>query len=510
MARYVDIPSNMQVIGNIFLNPNLIDNENYTFYEEDFTESIHKVMFGAIYNLHVLGTKMIDLQTIEDYLTVRPKEYAVYKANNGRELLNKIKDNVSLSSFDYYYQRMRKMTLFRGYQDAGMDLSWLYDNDNILDAAKRQTQEHWFDNTPLEDMADIIDKRISDIRFKYIDNATEDIEEAGEDTLELLERLREVPEIGCPLFSEILNSVTRGARLKKFYLRSAATGVGKTRAMIADACYLGCDEIYDSTKGQWVKNNLAEPTLYISTEQEADEIKTMMIAFLSDVDEEHIITGKYYVGEWERVVHAAEVLQKSKLFIKELPDFSLQDVENIIKRGIREYGIRYVFHDYLHTSMKILSEITSKTKISGLREDNILFMMSIKLKDLCNKYGVFIMTATQLNGDYSTAKQYDQNLLRGAKAIADKIDCGMIMLEADNDDIESLKPLLESNGLPAPVIKISVYKYRRGRYKNILLWCKANRGTCRIEPMFATNYQYELVNIDRLKINVKEVEESAF
>ena len=130
MARYVDIPSNMQVIGNIFLNPNLIDND--TFYEEDFTESIHKVMFGAIYNLHVLGTKVIDLQTIEDYLTVRPKEYAVYKANNGRELLNKIKDNVSLSSFDYYYQRMRKMTLFRGYQDAGMDLSWLYDNDNIL------------------------------------------------------------------------------------------------------------------------------------------------------------------------------------------------------------------------------------------------------------------------------------------------------------------------------------------------------------------------------------------
>ena len=54
MARYVDIPSNMQVIGNIFLNPNLIDNENYTFYEEDFTENIHKVVFGAIYNLHLL------------------------------------------------------------------------------------------------------------------------------------------------------------------------------------------------------------------------------------------------------------------------------------------------------------------------------------------------------------------------------------------------------------------------------------------------------------------------
>ena len=49
-------------------------------------------------------------------------------------------------------------------------------------------------------------------------------------------------------------------------------------------------------------------------------------------------------------------------------------------------------------------------------------MISIRLKDLCNQYGVFILTATQLNADYVSAQQYDQNLLRGAKAIADKIN----------------------------------------------------------------------------------------
>lgn len=85
--------------------------------------------------------------------------------------------------------------------------------------------------------------------------------------------------------------------------------------------------------------------------------------------------------------------------------------------------MRYICFDYLHTSMKILSEVTSKTGIKGLREDNVLFMISIKLKDICNEYGVFILTATQLNADYVTAQTYDQNLLRGAKSIADKIDC---------------------------------------------------------------------------------------
>lgn len=162
--------------------------------------------------------------------------------------------------------------------------------------------------------------------------------------------------------------------------------------------------------------------------------------------------------------------------------------------------------------MKILTEVTSKTGIKGLREDNVLFMISIRLKDLCNQYGVFIMTATQLNADYITAQQYDQNLLRGAKSIADKIDCGMIMLECNADDWAALDNVIAQGGFERPTIKISVYKNRRGRYKSILLWCKANRGTCKIEPMFATNYQMELVPMEDIKINVKpkKVEASAF
>ena len=48
--------------------------------------------------------------------------------------------------------------------------------------------------------------------------------------------------------------------------------------------------------------------------------------------------------------------------------------------------------------MKILEEITKRRGGVRHREDNILFMISIRLKDLCNQYGIFIMTATQLNG----------------------------------------------------------------------------------------------------------------
>lgn len=63
--------------------------------------------------------------------------------------------------------------------------------------------------------------------------------------------------------------------------------------------------------------------------------------------------------------------------------------------------------------MRILEEISQRSGGVKLREDNVLFMLSNKLKDLCNKYGIFIMSATQLSGDYAQAETPDQNLLRG-------------------------------------------------------------------------------------------------
>ena len=511
ITKYVDTASIIQVLGNIYNSPNLLDNEKYKFNEEDFPNNFHKILFGSIYNLHVLGAKEITANTIEDYLANRPNSLSEYKVNKGREYLDQISQAVQLSTFDFYYNKMKKMTLLRQYDKVGLDLSWLYDVDNILDAKKKQAQEEWLDNTSLEDIADTIDKRITDIKLKYVDGTDAEYVQAGDQILELVDRLKQTPDVGYPLFGPFINTVTRGARLKKLYLRSAATGVGKTRAMIADSCNIACGQIYDSKEGKWIDNGTKEPTLYITTEQEIEEIQTMMLAFLADVDEGHIIYNKYEEGEFDRVVYAAEVIKKSPIHIKRLPDFSLIDIENTIKYSIYEYGVKYVFFDYLHTSMKILSEVTNKTGIKGLREDNVLFMMAIRLKDLCNEYGVFIMTSTQLNADYREADVYDQNLLRGAKSIADKIDFGAIMLQTSSEDKQSLKPILAQKGLPEPDIKMSIYKNRRGQYKDILLWCEARRGTCRIIPMFATDYNYQLIDLPDLKITINpKLNASAF
>lgn len=509
-SKYIDLTAITQVIGCVYNDPSLLDQEDtYVITDEDFPDEFHKVTFGALYTMHDLGVRFYTTETLTDFFETRPKAKATFESQKGYDFLAKISKIAKVATFKYYYDRMKKMSLFRAYEQVGLDLDYLYDPENIMELKKRESQEEWLDNTSLQDIANVIDERISVIRERYVDNDVYGVSTHAADGIrDLIKQFEETPDVGVPLYGQFINTVTRGARLGKFYLRSAPTGVGKTRSMIADACYISCDEYYDEQWG-WISNGKTFPTLFIGTEQDKSEIQTMMLAFIANVNEESIIQGKYKDDERERVFHAAEILERSSLYVEELPEFNMQDVENTIKRNIRERGVKYIFHDYIHTSIKILEEISRRAGKVTLREDNILFMLSARLKEICVKYGVFMMSATQLNGDYQTSTTPDQNLLRGAKAIADKIDYGSILLPVTDEDLASLENVLsKSPSFGTPTIKLSVYKNRRGRYKGVILWCQANLGTCRIQPMFMTNFHYELQSIENIKIQFEE--ESAF
>lgn len=501
MSRYIDNIAIIQVIGNVYNNPHLLEyTDKYLITELDFPDDFHKVVFGSIFKLYELGASKITIENINDFLESRPKSQAIFNSQKGEEWLIKASDAAMVSSFDYYYNRMKKMSLLRSYSEiCGMDLKWLYDPDNILDMKKRQQQEEFIDNCSLSELVNKINDKIDEVRSTFLDNVFGASEQVGKGLSSLVESFKEHPEVGVPLYGSMVNAVTRGARLKKFYLRSAPTGVGKSRTLAADACYIACNRMYDTMLG-WISIGEKCPAVFITTEQEISEVQTMMLAFISDVDEDHILNGRYMGDEATRITEAIKVLEEAPLYIEELPDFSLMDVENCIKRHIRDHNASYIFLDYLHTSMKILEEISKRSGGVKLREDNILFMLSIRLKDLCNEYGVFIESATQLSGDWRNNETPDQSLLRGAKSIADKIDYGAILLPVNETDQKALEPIVASGAYQMPNLKISIYKNRRGRYKGIYLWCDAHLSTCRVNPMFATDWTYELQEIQDIKI----------
>ena len=397
-SKYIDSDATIQMIGCILKQPSLLDEEGrYFFSEDDFVSDFHRITFGAIYNLYNLGAKNITIKAIEDYLSNRPESYAVYKSGQGPVWLTEAEKNADVSNFEYYYNRVKKMTLLREYAKVGLDVSWLYDPDILDDFDKKQRQNNYLDSLSLNEIADLIDNKILSIRASYIDNSSDESISAATGIDELFASLQEVPDVGQPMYGGLINTITRGMRLGKFYLRSAASGVGKSRTMIADFCNCGCNKIWE--ENEWRDNGEALPCLFISTELELEELQTMMVAFLTNINEENILNNVLSFEERDRIKEAIQIIKESPLYIEIIPDFSLKDIENIIKRNIRLNKCRYIFYDYIHTSMKILEEITRRSGGIKLREDNILFLLSVKLKEICTQFNVFIMSSTQLNGD---------------------------------------------------------------------------------------------------------------
>ena len=507
--KYAEIPNLVQVIGCIFKNPKLLERDDkYKFNEQDFYDEFHQLVFGCMYNLWQLGAKEITLPAIEDYLTQRPKALAIYKTNKGPEFILKAAEMANVNTFDYYYNRMKKMSLLRAYEEMGMDLTWLYNPDEVMDMKRKQAQEDWLDNATLADIYNKINDKIDSIKLQYVENVTDGGCQIGEGIDELIDSFAETPAVGYPLYDIYTSTTARGARLGKFYLRSAATNVGKTRAMVGDACFIGCSQMWSLKENKWVTTGACQSVLFIATEQTLDEIQISAVACISGVEEDHIVMHEYFTGEWERIVKAKQLLKQSKIQFICMPDFSMDDVENMIKKHIRENQVEYVFFDYIHSSAKILTEIGGKSGVKNLREDNILFLLASKLKDIAVQYGIFILSSTQLNADYQTSETPDQNLLRGSKAIADRIDWGGIMLETTKEDREKVEAFCKKNSLPIPNVKMSIYKNRANKWKGIYLWMSTQTGICRFETLFVTDWACNIIEMPLLNIKVEEA--SAF
>lgn len=343
--KYVDIASLVQVIGNLYKNPKIFEKDDkYRFNEQDFYDDFHQIVFKSIYNLWQLGAKEITLPAIQDYLAQRPKALSVYKTNKGDEFLLKCSENANPLTFDYYYKRMKKMSLLRAYEDNDIDVSWIYDPDELFDAKKKQEQEDKLDAATLEEIANQVNDRFEAIRMEYVEAVEDCGSQIGEGIDQLLESLKAAPALGYPLYGDYINTVTRGARLGKFFLRSASSGTGKTRNMIADCCYIGCDQMYNLKTSKWESIGVGQECLYIATEQDLSECQTMCLAFISGVDEEHILKNEYFSGEIERIEKAVQILKHSSIHFECIPDFTLKIIEAVIKKHIRENHVQYVFN----------------------------------------------------------------------------------------------------------------------------------------------------------------------
>lgn len=396
----VDRHTIIQIFGSLMQRPDLLNNiDKYCLDITDFSEPLDKYIFSAIYNLYINGAEKIHSADIDNYLQTNSYAKDLIENENGLSFLQDCENESNIENFDFYYNNLKKINLVRELQLSKNDIDEIY-CENVFNERYNEINDNFKKMTP-QDIVNFIKNKAANLEKKYIINNLVEESSPADSIEERLLELKENPEIGCMLQGDILNTITRGGRLGKLYLRSAGSGIGKSRSMVGDACNIAYPIRFDPKLNKWIETGSCEKVLYIMTEQDTEEIDTMILAYLTGYNEDAFTYGTFDPDD-ERVKIAKDIIirYKDNMNYARIPDPCSAVVKNLLRRRNIQDGIQYFFYDYIFSSPAMLDEYRDLK----IREDVALRLFTTTLKNLAVELNAFIMTSTQISNDEENKK----------------------------------------------------------------------------------------------------------
>jgi replicative DNA helicase len=511
IKKYYDKRSVCQVLGVLMLEPHRLKVRSYFLEQKDFSiDPLHNIIFTCIYNLSYQGVKEITIGEIEGYLAaVSPVDHSkVFDKYNGAEWLSKVIEAANPLNFDYHYNKVKKMSLLRSYMERDISVKHILDRDEV-DPNIIKSQEKYFDELTIEEIIKEIDERHLDAKRSFIIKDGNESRKAGDNAKELREKMRESPSYGLGLESQYLNTIVRGALGGKFFLETRDSGMGKTRLAIKRLLGFTAPYIWDFQSETFIKNpnGQGNSALYIGTEMDLyEELEPMMWAFISGVEEDKIKDNELNHEEEERVNRAIEILQGTKLFMEDEPNFDTAYLWQIIEQYKVKYNIYSACLDYIELTSALMSEYAKLTRGMASREDQVLLHLSNNLKNISKEYNIWINAFTQTTDEARRDGIRDQRAVKGARSLPNKADVGIVTFEPTKKEIQKLEPIIKKlKGFQAhkyPNICYSIYKNRGGKLKNVKVWGHQNLGNMEYCDLFCTNDYYEQINVNKTKLNI--------
>lgn len=477
----VDRKTIIQILGGIMAKPELLsDIDKYQLEPSDFSQSLDKFIFSAIYNLYVGGAEKIHAMDVDTYLMENEIAKNLIEKENGIQFLLDCETQSEPNNFPYYYRKFKKLNLIRELQKKGYNIEKIYSEDP-MDEGHFQINEK-FEKLNTVDIINSIKGEIADLENHYVINTYVKESLAYDGIRELVGTLKTKPEVGVRLQGDIFNTITRGGRKGKLYLRSAGSGVGKTRTMVGDACNIAYPIRYEPKYGKWISTGKPEKVLYIMTEQEPAEIQTMILAYLTGYNEELFLYGSFKDEHMPRIAKALDIMEqyKDNFLTSQVPDPCASVIKNLFRKYNLQKGVENFFYDYIFSSPAMLNEYRDL----GLREDVCLRLFTTALKNITVELDVFTLTATQISNDDGDGFKDFKNI-RGSKAIVDLCDFACIMSRPSIEELKIVRGFPKLYGF-SPDCVTDIFKNRRGRWTMIRIWSKMDLGVCRRYDLFVT------------------------
>lgn len=475
----------------------LSEKDKYNLQPSDFESRFERYIFIAILNSYTNGAQSLSEIDIDNYLMEHKDQYLLFQQNNGISYLQDALDMSTPENFEYYYNRIKKFNCLKDLKKSGFDISEFYE-ENELNPKQFEINQR-FETLKPKDIFDGLKRRIYKVEGEYVEGDASITTDISVGIDELLEKLKNSPDAGARFQGKYFNTVTRGARKGKYYIVSFPSGGGKTRLLLGEACYLAFPMRYSWETMEWKITGNAEKTLFIATEQAKEEIQTMVVAYLTGINEDVILYGHFTKEQQTIIDQAKEVIKKYKnnLMIVQIPMPSVEIVKSVIRQNCIVNDTKNVFFDYIFSNPALLNEFRDLR----IREDVALLMLSTALKDLAVEQDVFMMSATQLNSSQDTNEKgiKNQNSIRGSKSIVDKADIAMIGGLVPDDQRDQIASYVAKYGMPTQVY--DVYKVRRGKWTNLKIWSNVDLGTCRRSDVFVTDSNIKEIEVPIMEVN---------
>jgi replicative DNA helicase len=474
----------LQIIGSLMKKPTLLSQvDKYTLSMMDFSTRFERYLFNAIEGLYHAGAERINPIDIENYLSTNDASKVSFEQHNGIEYLQ---DAIELSdelNFDYYYKHLKKINLLNSLKKNGFDISEFY-CENLTDIKAIEVNAR-FETLTIADILEQIKKKVVIVEKEYVQGGSTETSDAFAGMMDLLDSIHEQLDIGKPLQGEILNEIMSGAQKGKLCIRSGRSGLGKTRNMVGDACFLAFPMRYSQESCTWEVQGGNEKVLYICTEQQKREIQMMILAYLTGINESNLKYNKFSKREELIIKQALTVVERYRdnFQIVVMPNPTNELIKSIIRENYMINHVDYVFYDYIFIGPALLNEF----KGFALRNDELLLILSTTLKDLAAELNVFVMTATQVNAKGDENKEIrDEGSLAGGRATINKADYGFIMARPTKEELETLEETIIKYG-KQPNVVMDVFKVRAGEWTQVRVWSIFDLGTLRREDLFMTD-----------------------
>ena len=485
----IDKRTVQQLLGSLMKKPQLLSQvDKYSFVITDFPSRFEKYIFSAIEGLYRNGATNIQPIDIENFLSTNQAAAVTFKEKNGIEYLQDIIELSEVENFDYYYDKFKKLNLLKDLQKSGFDITEFYCDD--LTNPKSQEINEKFESLTTKDITNGVRKKLLGLESKYEVNDEVEIQSAAADIDDFIEQLGVAYEIGMPVQGSIYNQIIDGAKKGTLTIRSAASGVGKTRNAVADACYLAYPFRYNSTTCEWEQEGGSEKVLFIVTEQRFKEVKMMILAYLTDINATRFKYADFSDRERGVITQATNLMKvyEDNLILVKMPNPSIELVKTIVRENCITHNIGYVFYDYIFIGPSLLDEFRG----FAIRNDEILLMFATALKDLAVELDVAMFSATQLNAKGDDNKDIrNEGSLAGGRSTINKADNGAIMARPTKEELDVLQPLYENNPDNKPNLVTDIFKVRSGEWTQVRIWSDMNLGTLRKRDLFITDSRLE-------------------